>query len=131
MTREEAKNWLHKLYARADITDEYGDMEDMQPYEEAIHMAISALSADVDCISRQAVINAIANTCFWLSADNWNELIKCINSISSVENKGEWIKDEKMSIVFDIYRCSRCSADGEPRYKFCPNCGAKMKGVSE
>lgn len=44
MTREEAKNWLHKLYARADITDEYGDMEDMQPYEEAINMAISALS---------------------------------------------------------------------------------------
>jgi len=44
MTREEAKNWLRKLYARADITDEYGDMEDMQPYEEALDMAISALS---------------------------------------------------------------------------------------
>ena len=43
MTREEAQNWLHKLYTRADITDEYGDMEDMQPYEEAINMAISAL----------------------------------------------------------------------------------------
>ena len=44
MTRKEAKSWLRKLYARADITDEYGDMEDMQPYEEAINMAISALS---------------------------------------------------------------------------------------
>jgi len=37
-----------------------------------------------DAISRQVVINRIANTCFWLSADNWEELIKCINSISSV-----------------------------------------------
>lgn len=37
-----------------------------------------------DVISRQAVINAIANTCFWLSADNWEELMQCINSISSV-----------------------------------------------
>lgn len=37
-----------------------------------------------DCISRQAVINRIANTCFWLSADDWNELIECINSISPV-----------------------------------------------
>ena len=46
MTREEAQNWLRKLYTRADITDEYGDMEDMQPYEEAINMAISALSAE-------------------------------------------------------------------------------------
>lgn len=40
-----------------------------------------------DLISRQAVINAIANTCFWLSADNWEELTECINSIPSVENK--------------------------------------------
>lgn len=43
MTGEEAKNWLNKLYARADITDEYGDMKDMQPYEEAVNMAIQAL----------------------------------------------------------------------------------------
>lgn len=43
MTRKEAENWLNKLYARADITDEYGDMEDMQPYEEAVNMAIKAL----------------------------------------------------------------------------------------
>lgn len=38
-----------------------------------------------DLISKQAVINAIANTCFWLSADNWEELTKCINSIPSAD----------------------------------------------
>ena len=38
-----------------------------------------------DLISRQAVINAIANTCFWLSADNWEELTKCIISIPSAD----------------------------------------------
>lgn len=43
MTREKAKNWLNKLYVRADITDEYGDMVDMQPYSEAVDMAIEAL----------------------------------------------------------------------------------------
>ena len=43
MTVEEAKKWLNKLYARADITDEYGDMEDMRPYEEAVDMAIKSL----------------------------------------------------------------------------------------
>ena len=37
-----------------------------------------------DCISRQAVVNAIANTCFWLSADNWTELMECISSLPSV-----------------------------------------------
>ena len=46
MTREDAKNWLNKLYAMADFTDEYGDMEDMQPYEEALDMAIQALEPD-------------------------------------------------------------------------------------
>lgn len=47
MTRKEAKNWLHKLYlAGADITEEYGDMEDMTPYEEAVNMAIKALSVE-------------------------------------------------------------------------------------
>lgn len=43
MTNEEAKNWLNKLYIGADITDEYGDMVDMQPYSEAVDMAIEAL----------------------------------------------------------------------------------------
>ena len=46
MTREEAKIWLNKLYIRTDITDEYGDMEDMQPYEEALDMAIKALEQE-------------------------------------------------------------------------------------
>lgn len=40
-----------------------------------------------DAISRQAVINAIANTCFWLSSDNWKELMKCINSIPPINSQ--------------------------------------------
>lgn len=43
MTNEEAKEWLNKLLARADITNEYGEMEDMQPYEEAVHVANEVL----------------------------------------------------------------------------------------
>lgn len=46
MTRKEAIKLLNKLYARADITDEYGDIEDMQPYEEAIKIAINSLEID-------------------------------------------------------------------------------------
>ena len=50
MKREEAKKWLNKLYARADITDEYGDMEDMQPYEEAVNLAIKTLEQQTEWI---------------------------------------------------------------------------------
>lgn len=78
---------------------------------EVCDTAISALSENKgDLISRQAVINAIANTCFWLSADNWEELTKCINSIPPAENKGEckeckWFDNER------IYNpeCENCS----------------------
>lgn len=84
-----------------------------------------------DCISRQAVINAIANTCFWLSADNWEELTKCINSISSTTphpKMGRWIQvDDKKC------KCSECDVIhfiamypfGHKNY--CPNCGARME----
>lgn len=37
-----------------------------------------------DAISKQTTINTIANTCFWLSGDDWNELMKCIESIPFV-----------------------------------------------
>lgn len=55
--------------------------------EELKQILLSSIQKQQPCedtISRQAVINRIANTCFWLSADNWKELIKCINSISTV-----------------------------------------------
>ena len=62
---------------------------------EALDIAIKALEQEpcdvsdtdvgkIDAVNRQAVINTIANTCFWLSSDNWEELIKCINSIPPV-----------------------------------------------
>lgn len=45
MTREEAIEYVHILYMKAEITDEHGDMDDTEPYEEAIDMAVEALKA--------------------------------------------------------------------------------------
>ena len=71
MTREEAKNWLNKLYARADITDEYGDAEDVQPYEEAINMAINSLEQEPceDVIGRLDMLDAIGHGTTYTSED--------------------------------------------------------------
>lgn len=54
MTREEAIEYLHKLFMKADITDAYGDMDDTEPYETAIDMAIEALKAQqwIPCSER-------------------------------------------------------------------------------
>ena len=90
-----------------------------------------------DLIDRQAVINAIANTCFWLSSNDWNELIDCIYSIPSVENKAEWVLDYRDCGV-EFYHCSKCKLgraviDGDyykslDEFKKCPICGVDIKG---
>lgn len=44
MTREEATKYLQDIGMRFVPTDQYGDYDDPQPYEDAIAMAIEALS---------------------------------------------------------------------------------------
>ena len=46
------------------------------------------------------------------------------------QSEGEWEKRD--FIVFDFvktaYRCTSCNTTWDAPTKFCPNCGAKMKG---
>ena len=46
MTMEEAKELLIHVLMTYEPRDQYGDLNDSQPYEEAITMAIEALSAE-------------------------------------------------------------------------------------
>lgn len=53
-------------------------------------------------------------------------LIELITS-NGKRPQGEWLKNANQ-----IYKCSLCGAYGNPNYfRFCPNCGAKMKGGAE
>lgn len=45
--------------------------------------------------------------------------------------QGEWIKDEEHSITIEIFKCSHCGGWGYTHFRFCPNCGADMKGEAE
>lgn len=44
------------------------------------------------------------------------------------QKTGHWVKDEEMSIMFDIWICSECGSGGDKHFKYCACCGAKMKG---
>lgn len=49
------------------------------------------------------------------------------------ENGGEWILCERLyDYEVDTWKCSQCQTfirdDEKRKMKFCPNCGAKMKG---
>ena len=105
MTREVAKNWLNKLYARADITDEYGDKEDMQPYEEAVNMAIEALeqtrwipvSEKLPEVNQRVLVTSYGRVCYAMMTsadgnsgypifrlqDSLNEKVVCETTVHS------------------------------------------------
>lgn len=49
------------------------------------------------------------------------------------QSEGEWIK--RIWIIFDSekvgFYCSECNTTWDTPTKFCPNCGARMKGGAE
>lgn len=126
MTNEEAIKWIKYHIGISD----YEETDDLL---KAFEMAIMALEKETcnDCVSRQAIINAIANTCFWLSGNDWNELMGCINSVSSVKPQpkvGRWIYDRTRDLDGECkYECSECGMGSDVDYPFCMRCGAKME----
>ena len=55
------------------------------------------------------------------------------NAGYSKQSDGEW--EKRTFIIFDSekvgYNCSECNTTWDTETKFCPNCGAKMKGGAE
>ena len=121
MTREEAISRLKEGEPFSEIYD--------SSWNEALDMAITALENKGDLISRQAVLEGIAE---WV-ADGYADSEADISHISSlvthlpsVEYKGEWISTEDRPDGF----CSKCDRDiAEAPTPYCPYCGAKMTWV--
>lgn len=93
-----------------------------------------------DLISRQDAIEVVQNRHMMLSKEKVL-LINDLEELPSVEPKrGKWIRTGSGSL-YDHYECSECGKApkwecmGDNRWKiaftdFCPNCGAKMDGVT-
>ena len=101
------------------------------------------MAKEGDLISRQAIDDVIYD--YSRSCDvNYAQIMEYIDKIPSVENKGEWIKIKSGDKDFpESIVCSKCKNEnshldfnehGEPigkvfvTSKFCPNCGADMRG---
>ena len=55
------------------------------------------------------------------------EFIDAVRAVPSADRpQGEWECDE-----YAIYHCSNCGCTATWDYNYCPNCGARMKGVSD
>jgi len=94
-----------------------------------------------DCISRQAAIDAIHCDITITGRQNaelvaatigaFADRIKALPSAQPEREKGKWIADNH-----DFWVCSNCKFPSEAHganilYKFCPNCGADMRGADD
>ena len=106
-------------------------------HKEFIELAIKALEQEPckDCISREAVLNL-----FNKSDDyRWETTLirKKIEKMPSVTpqepRKGHWIECMPGGAEEWCYKCSECNfwkykkTINLSKFKFCPNCGAKME----
>ena len=133
-------------------------LQDPEPYEpmltkdayDAIQMAIDALSADGDTISRKAAIEALVAETIYTKEElkeyheansHRNEWVNGIyDAVEVIEQllpaqperiKGHWIKISPAN----IYECSECGKSVMTNdicaYDFCHGCGADMREVTE
>ena len=152
MTNDEAINLINKLFLKADFTDEYGDMEDTELYEEAVKTVTEVLKQDSceDCISRQEVdklVDELARAisdergCMTTRGRSTANIMQDILDLPSVTpqpktghweyvqydynpNIGNWHCSECRNIVIE---CADKNKDGGiPTYSYCPKCGVKM-----
>lgn len=89
-----------------------------------------------DLIKRSDAIEALkAVECFGVIECKTVGLIKDINAIPSADRpQGEWFKDNEGTFI-----CSACGSGykdqptlmGKPMFKWCPICGARMKGADD
>ena len=111
---------------------------------DALQNAIKALEQEPcgDCISRQAVINAIKNYASMLWEKYYEqvpestilEMIQELPSVTPQPKVGRWKRINKEKYVqhaMSYYRCSECGKDIIGTHNYCPNCGCKMQEVKE
>ena len=97
-----------------------------------------------DCISRQAVIEAIETDCSWDIFNEWGSrtpigesIIEAIKRVQPVEperkpGKWEYVQYDGNPKI-ENWHCSNCRLivnlgfEGTPYYHYCPGCGAKME----
>ena len=88
-----------------------------------------------DVISRQQAIEKFTMTAPQMSTIHIYEAVEILDAMPTVQpepKEGHWKKDESddCPIVFQQFRiCSVCGTIEMSETNYCPNCGAKMKGV--
>lgn len=70
------------------------------------------------------------DTELWCICEMAKMYMQGVKPVYPVRPQGEWIKDEEHSITINMFRCSNCNGGGHTHFKYCPNCGADMRGTN-
>ena len=91
-----------------------------------------------DAISREAVLNTLGNMDKALDENRtvkeYKALLKeCYKELPSVTQKsGKWIRRENVTSIDNVrwaYECSKCGYEMRSMTRYCPSCGADMRGA--
>lgn len=125
---------LEQEYSRsAEITQYRHDCEKLMEENERLKKTLEQQPCE-DCISRQAAIDAFERFIHQLGIEdepyNYGEIAlsaKNVPPVTPQQNTGHWItlKDEYGDIHEAV--CSCCDKNGNHKWAYCPNCGAKME----
>jgi ribosomal protein S27E len=149
MTNEEAREQIDNLRAHcsdmARSTFTGGEVLWAKDVE-ALAQTIKALEQEPceDCISRQAVMNALCDGCELFKNGEQTCRSKCeeyhflatLPPVTPQPKTGHWIRFKEFENGYYHIKCSECgqywSIDGHAKiFRYCFNCGAKMEEVEE
>ena len=114
------------------------------PYGDALNIAIDALKAQLfsedatsDTISRQAALDIFDD--YNVSVENgeleaYSRDRKRMCELPSAQperKKGRWLADNRPGGGFWVCSCCKFPSAANVLYKFCPNCGADMRGEQD
>ena len=138
MTKEENIATLneHLEHWKRLLSEKICDQSEGEKTIDALQNAIKALEQEPcgDCISRQAVINAIKNYASMLWEKYYEqfpestilEMIQELPSVTPQPKVGRWIYHD--GYIPYKNECSECGKRFGTDFHYCPNCGADMRG---
>ena len=119
------------------------DAVNMQPTIQPENAQHSQESTTSDLISRQAAIDAAEKIIERDTSGNnavvnamiaWSEYIRALPPAQHERKRGKWLADNRPGGGFWVCSCCKFPSEAfaaDVLYKFCPNCGADMRGEQD
>jgi hypothetical protein len=84
-----------------------------------------------DAISRSAAVKALTHIAMQVGKDKMRTVSRCVNEIEMLPSLDVAPVVHALWKMTDSAYCSRCNRIAVTKYRYCPNCGARMDGEAD